>query len=122
MPVLPPSRVTALRHGGLVRCQIQQRLLLVVTREIVLRPAAVGRAGRLPRQRRLQHALLPLQQPLHRLLALKAADNVTPRVFIDAGSFRERRDLRESVASLLLPRDRDPRLGNTHRASSAQAS
>lgn len=49
MPILPSPRVTAFRHCGLVRCQIQQRLLLVVTREIILRPAPVGRAGRLSR-------------------------------------------------------------------------
>lgn len=59
MPVLPPPGVTTLRHGGLVRCQIQQRLLLVVTRKIILHPAPIGRAGWLSRQRRLQHTLLP---------------------------------------------------------------
>lgn len=71
MPVLPSPGVTTLRHGGLVRCQIQQRLLLVVTRKIILRPAPIGRAGWLSCQRRLQHTLLPFQQPLHRLFALK---------------------------------------------------
>lgn len=69
MPVLPPPGVTTLRHGGLVRCQIQQRLLLVVTRKIS--PSSIGRAGWLSCQRRLQHTLLPFQQPLHRLFALK---------------------------------------------------
>lgn len=59
MPVLPPPGVTTLRYGGLVRCQIQQRLLLVVTRKIILRPSSIGRAGRLSRQGRLQHTLLP---------------------------------------------------------------
>lgn len=59
MPVLPSPRVTTLRNGGLVRCQIQQCLLLVVTRKIILRPAPVGRAGWLSCQRRLQHTLLP---------------------------------------------------------------
>lgn len=71
MPVLPPPGVTTLRHGCLVRCQIQQRLLLVVTRKIILRPPPIGRAGWLSCQWRLQHTLLPLQQPLHRLFALK---------------------------------------------------
>lgn len=59
MPVLSPSGVTILRYGGLVRCQIQQRLLLVVTRKIILHPAPIGRTGWLSCQRRLQHTLLP---------------------------------------------------------------
>jgi len=75
MPVLSPSRVTTLRHGGLVRRQIQQRLLLVVTREIILCSAAIGRTGRLSRQRRLQHTLLPFQQSLHRFFALRTDRN-----------------------------------------------
>lgn len=59
MPILPPTRVTTLRHGGLVRCQIQQRLLLVVTRKIILCPAPIGRTRWLSSQRGLQHTLLP---------------------------------------------------------------
>lgn len=58
-----------LGQRGFVRRQLQERLLLVAVGQLALaalRPAAGARRRiRLAGQRRLQHALLPLQEALH---------------------------------------------------------
>lgn len=68
--LLPSPRVAALGDRRLMGSEIEQRLLLVIGGQLVLCAASVCRGRWLPGKRRLQHPLLPFQQPLHRLLAL----------------------------------------------------